>query len=191
MSRFSTRVLAGRHDQKRKFQELFSRLFKSLLLSVKALKEFLISLGVVSISVYVGYLVFRARQPIVILEPISVPQHFAELGFTSEVVTEKVRERLDAIRTSQEVASASEQLAMMKDSDFPDIEIPEIKLSPQVIVDVLRKAFGKEQVLSGAITYETSGGTVKVQSRMSCAGHFALNSQSHSPLTWDIFTRSA
>jgi hypothetical protein len=72
----------------------------------------------------------RIRHPVVILDPVGVPKQFADAGFSTEMITGRVKDRLQAIQRTQETATTKEDLG---DSDIPlfdKVEIPDTGISP-------------------------------------------------------------
>lgn len=120
----------------------------------------------------VVYLFWDASRHYVVLDPIIVPKQFADSGLTSEVMTQRVREKLEEIQGTDESASSTrDQLSMQADRDVPDIEIPETKLSLRLLSDVLRKFLNNEpKHLSGEITSSAYGGKMEIRSRVLRSG---------------------
>jgi Tfp pilus assembly protein PilF len=120
----------------------------------------------------VAYLLWDGTRHYVVLDPIVVPKQFADAGLTSEVMTQRVREKLEEIQGTDESASSSrDQLSMQADRDVPDIEIPETKLSLRSLSDVLQKFLNNEpKHLSGEITSLASSGKMEIRSRVLRSG---------------------
>jgi len=109
----------------------------------------------------------NAKRRVVVLEPIAVPTHFTELGLTSEVLTRDVREKMQEIQDVSDWVSSQAQLSSLSEEEYPEVEIPETKVSPQLVVDLLRRIFGKEkQRLSGELVGEERSTKLEIRSRL-------------------------
>ncbi|MBV9301681.1 MAG: tetratricopeptide repeat protein [Acidobacteriaceae bacterium] len=106
------------------------------------------------IFVFLGWYVFtEARRDVIIIEVISVPKKYEELGFTSAVMTLRVVEQLQQLEQAVESRSTKDRLAQNADIDVPDIEVPETKLSLKTIVQLVQQALHDEpQHVRGEIT---------------------------------------
>ncbi|HEX4576102.1 MAG TPA: tetratricopeptide repeat protein [Edaphobacter sp.] len=117
------------------------------------------------------YLFSEATRHVVVLDPIVVPRQFSDAGFTSEVMTQRVREKIEEIQRANEFVSRREELSSPGDRGLPNIEIPETKLSLQVVSDVLRKLLGNEpRHLSGEITSSDTPGKLEIRCRILQSG---------------------
>jgi Tfp pilus assembly protein PilF len=117
------------------------------------------------------YLFSEATRHVVVLDPIVVPRQFADAGFTSEVVTQRVREKIEEIQRANEFVSRKAEFSTQSDRAVPNIEIPETKLSLQVVSDVLRKLLHNEpKHLSGEITSTDTPGKMEIRCRMLQSG---------------------
>ncbi|HWW98950.1 MAG TPA: tetratricopeptide repeat protein [Edaphobacter sp.] len=117
------------------------------------------------------YLFSEATRHVVVLDPIVVPRQFADAGFTSEVITQRVREKIEEIQRANEFISGREELSTQADRGLPDIEIPETKLSLQVVSDILRKVLRNEpKHLAGEITSSNVPGKMEIQCRILQSG---------------------
>ncbi len=116
------------------------------------------------------YLFSEATRHVVVLDPIVVPRQFSDAGFTSEVMTQRVREKIEEIQRVNEFASRREELST-SDRGLPNVEIPDTKLSLQVVSDILRKLLGNEpQHLAGEITSSTTPGKMEIRCRILQSG---------------------
>jgi hypothetical protein len=117
------------------------------------------------------YLFSEATRHVVVLDPIVVPRQFSDAGFTSEVTTQRVREKIEEIQRANEFASRREELSTQTDRGLPNVEIPDTKLSLQVVSDILRKLLRNEpQHLAGEITSSTTPGKMEIRCRILQSG---------------------
>src|SRR5271165_5694594 len=124
-----------------------------------------VTLTVAGVLVWYGW--SEAKRRIVVLDPIGVPKQFVDSGLTSEVLTRRVREKLEEIQAINDSPSSRDQVSMSSDQAYPDIEVPETKLSLQVVVDLFRRLLGTEpQQLSGEITVTSRVAKAEFQCRL-------------------------
>jgi tetratricopeptide (TPR) repeat protein len=94
---------------------------------------------------FVVYQFIQIRRSVVILEPITVPQQYADAGFSSEVITQRVRDRLQIIEKSDETATLKDRLSDQPDAAFQSIEIPDTGIPLRAVAVFLQQAFGDER----------------------------------------------
>jgi len=105
-------------------------------------------------------LVSRIRHPVVILDPVGVPRQFADAGFSTEMVTGRIKDRLQAIERTKETATAKEDLEESKFPLFDKVEIPDTGISLQTISDSLLSLLGKQpRHLAASISIVPSNAT--------------------------------
>lgn len=89
-------------------------------------------------------LISRIRHPVVILDPVGVPKQFADAGFSTDMVTGRIKDRLQAIERTKESATAKEDLEESNIPLFDKVEIPDTGISLQTISDSLLSLLGKQ-----------------------------------------------
>lgn len=125
-----------------------------------------VGFSVLGVSLCV-YLAWESSKPVVILDPVIVPKQLSDAGFTSDVATQRVKEKLEEIRTVVEAVPLQKILTSNADPSLPDIEIPETKISAQTVIDIFRNLLGNEpKHLSGEITSSEINGMVEVRCRL-------------------------
>jgi hypothetical protein len=133
------------------------------------------------------YLLTEVKRSVVVLDTIAAPKYFADSGLSSEALTRRVRQRLEEIERTDEEASPKAQLSTESNHELPDIEIPDTKISLQVVGDVLRKILGNEEKhLSGEIIYPNRSGKVEVRASMFTSGQFDQPGEPRELETTDI-----
>jgi tetratricopeptide (TPR) repeat protein len=86
-------------------------------------------------------------------------------------MTQRVREKIEEIERANEFASRREELSTQSDRGLPNVEIPDTKLSLQVVSDVLRKLLRNEpQHLAGEITSSAGSGKMEIRCRILQSG---------------------
>jgi tetratricopeptide (TPR) repeat protein len=144
-------------------ENVLQRIWKQI-----TLKRFVVSIIGLPLVVY---LISDARRQVIILDPVVVPKQFVDSGLTSDVITERVKEKMEEIQRTNEYASSRAQLSMHDAQSLPNIEIPETKLSLQVVSDVLRKVLQNEpRHLRGEIISSNSNGSWEIRCSMLRSG---------------------
>jgi hypothetical protein len=97
----------------------------------------------VAVSALIIFLTVDSRRSILVLDPMSAPKQYSDAGISSEVMAQRVRERMIEIQRTRE-NSPRAQIQESSDQTMPDIEIPEANISVHTIEDTLRKVFHTE-----------------------------------------------
>jgi hypothetical protein len=111
--------------------------------------------AVVMIPCLAWYVWKQVDGPVVLIEPISVPSQYKELGFTSSVMSQRILETIEIIEKSTKTIQHRDQLGQPSDPDaIADCEVPGTKLSVRAMVNFFRQFFQFGQMrIAGEITY--------------------------------------
>jgi tetratricopeptide (TPR) repeat protein len=119
---------------------------------------------------FIWYVYTEATREVIVIEAVSVPKPYEELGFTSAVMTLRIAEKLQQIEQSTNSRSKKDQLIQSTDTDVPDIEVPATTLSLKTIVQLVQQVLHHEpERVRGEITWPraqtdnpATGGSVAV-----------------------------
>src|SRR5271166_1703645 len=106
-----------------------------------------ITLGRVALAILVLPLLFyvyrEVTRDVVIIDPFTVPKHFEEAGLTSEVMANRIGDRLRQIEVAAQTQMKKDNLTSLREEgSVPDVEIPGTKLGLKTLVDITRTLFG-------------------------------------------------
>ena len=74
-----------------------------------------------------------------IIEPISVPKQYADMGITGEVMAKHIRDALGEIEATPQISVRKDVLAMWsEETSTPDVEVPGTKLTLKTVVEMVR-----------------------------------------------------
>jgi tetratricopeptide (TPR) repeat protein len=143
----------------------------------RTVQQFLLWLGsqitfgkallVVALFSLATYLTVDSLQNIVILDPIGVPKSFSDAGITSEVMAQRVRERILDIQRTDESSGPKELFHAPMDQSIADIEIPEAHVSIRIVEETLRRILHNEaHHLSADVAYSSTKAATVLRCRI-------------------------
>jgi len=88
------------------------------------------------ISVFLGYTIVLSRHTVYI-DKFVVPEEFEKRGYTSQTVTNRIRDALESIDQAVKTRANKEHFDTVGATELPEIEIPDAKLSLNAIVELL------------------------------------------------------
>jgi tetratricopeptide (TPR) repeat protein len=110
-------------------------------------------------------------KPSIIVDPIRVPDALRARGYSAEVLTDQVMDRLRGIETEVTSFSPRERFSLAGDATVPDFEVPATKLSYRNIVQILQGVLHREPlVVSGDVELLASEPAAVMHIRVSGRG---------------------
>jgi hypothetical protein len=114
----------------------------------------LVRIGFVVFLLPIAWYVYtEAARDVIIIDSISIPQAYEDLGLTSSIVTARVAEVLEPLKKQTEnidergfrvVQSSFLQANGSALPNIPDVEVPALKLSLKAVVQVAQQVFHHE-----------------------------------------------
>ncbi len=130
------------------------RYMRRAALWLKALRSFSIDLGVVSLIIVAIFLILsEARREVIVIQPIEVPKHLSEAGYTPNVAARVV---MGYVREIQEIAKTTMRRRSLEFSDtMSNVILPETGFSIRTITDYLQSMLGDRSTqVWGEVTEE-------------------------------------
>jgi tetratricopeptide (TPR) repeat protein len=94
------------------------------------------------LAVYLCWYVWsEARRQIVVIDNISVPKQFDEVGLTSQVLTSRVRDALAQMESKIKTFKPKEQFSFGETPALFEFEIPETNFSVRTLVELAQQLF--------------------------------------------------
>ncbi len=88
------------------------------------------------------YVYREVTRDVLIIDPFTVPKHFEEAGLTSEVMANRIGDRLRQIEIQTQTHMKKDNLtSLVEEGSVPDVQIPGTKLGLTTIVDITRAIF--------------------------------------------------
>ena len=88
------------------------------------------------------YVYREVTRDALIIDPFSVPKRFEEAGLTSDVMANRIGDKLRQIEVSARTRRKKDNLASLKDeASIPEVEIPGTKLGLKTVIDITRSVF--------------------------------------------------
>ncbi len=111
------------------------------------LKDILGGITFGALAILVALLLFyiyrEVTRDVLIIDPFTVPKHFEEAGLTSEVMANRIGDKLHQTETATQTRMKKDNLiSFREEGSVPDVEIPGTKLGLKAIVDITRALFG-------------------------------------------------
>src|ERR1039457_4934143 len=89
------------------------------------------------------YVYREVTRDVLIIDPFTVPKHFEEAGFTSEVMANRIGDALHQIEIAAQTGMKKDNpTSLREEGSVPDVEIPGTKLGLKTLVDVTRTVLG-------------------------------------------------
>lgn len=93
----------------------------------------------------VVYVVREVNRDVLIIDPFGVPKSLSEAGLSSDVMANRVGERLREIETATKTSMKKDVLGSQgEEASIPEVEIPGTKLGLKTVVDVARSLFHRD-----------------------------------------------
>jgi len=91
------------------------------------------------------YVVREVNRDVLIIDPFGVPKSLSEAGLSSEVMVNRVGERLRVMEATTKTRMKKDVLlSQAEEASIPEVEIPGTKLGLKTIVDVARSLFHRD-----------------------------------------------
>jgi hypothetical protein len=124
--------------------------------------------GLALILVVIPLLVYVRRElnrDVVVIEPIAVPKSFSDAGLSSDVMANRVGQRIREIEDSAKTRLNKDMLGLESEQlPVSDIEIPGTKLGLKTIVDISRTLFKRyPRHIAGDIVLPITDTQISVQ----------------------------
>jgi superkiller protein 3 len=89
------------------------------------------------------YVYREVTRDALIIDPFTVPKRFEEAGLTSDVMANRIGDKLRQIEEATETRRRKDSLNSFKDAgSIPEVEIPGTMLNLKTVIDITRSVFG-------------------------------------------------